>query len=122
MISIYQYLNDYMADRREETVNYFFTLLEAPLDNDFPEEFMFFRKLYHEKSGEGKKYLNKTVIEITNKIILNHFEKLDKIRFLENGKDMFPLFFTPKKYNEGVFIPENMRFCEIIRELIQEEK
>ncbi|CDH04796.1 hypothetical protein XBO1_1380002 [Xenorhabdus bovienii str. oregonense] len=36
---------------------------------------------------------------------------------MESGKDMFPLFFTPKNYNEGVFILENMSFCEIIRDL-----
>ncbi len=43
-----------MADRREETVNYFFTFLEAPLDNDFPKEFMFFRKLYMKNQVKGK--------------------------------------------------------------------
>ncbi|CDH04795.1 conserved hypothetical protein [Xenorhabdus bovienii str. oregonense] len=54
MISIYQYINDYMIDRREDTVNYFFTLLGAPLDNDFPEEFIFFGSYIMKNQVKGK--------------------------------------------------------------------
>ncbi|MDX7989475.1 transposase [Xenorhabdus sp. 12] len=118
MTTVYQYLYDKMIKKREEMRSY----LLGPLSDDLPEEYKPIRELYYHGSAKGKSYVEEMIIKTTNDTLLIQLEKLDRLRLLENGKDMFSLVLTPKEYNSVVFVPKNLSFCSIMKELIEEEK
>ncbi|KLU14071.1 MULTISPECIES: hypothetical protein [Xenorhabdus] len=119
MITVYQYIHDKMIKDREKMRNY----LLGPLDDDFPKEYKPIRDLYYNGSDEGKAFVERMIIKTADNILFSQLEKMDRLRFLENGKDMFSMLLNPKEYHgSGVFVPENLSFCSIMKELLEEEK
>ncbi|WP_115826445.1 transposase [Xenorhabdus cabanillasii] len=117
MITVYQYIYDKMIKKREEMRSY----LLCPLSDDLPEEYKPIRELYYTGSAKGKSCVEKMIIKTADDLLLFQLEKLDKLRLLENGQDMFSMELKPKEYNSIVYVPENLSFCSIMKELIEEE-
>ncbi|MBD2786659.1 transposase [Xenorhabdus sp. DI] len=117
MITVYQYIYDKMIKKREEMRSY----LLGPLSDNLPEEYQPIRELYYHGSAKGKSYVEKMIIKTADDLLLFQFEKMDRLRLLENGKNMFSMVLKPNEYNSVVYVPENLSFCSIIKELIEEE-
>ncbi|MEX0447881.1 transposase [Xenorhabdus sp. SGI246] len=117
MITVYQYVYDKMIKKREEIRSY----LLGPLNDNFPEEYKPIRELYYNGSAKGKSYVEKMIIKTADDLLLSQFEKMDRLRLLENGNDMFSMELKPNEYNSIVYVPENLSFCSIMKELIEEE-
>ncbi|MDE9459735.1 transposase [Xenorhabdus bovienii] len=117
MITVYQYIYDKMIKKREEMHSY----LLCPLIDDLPEEYKPIRELYYTGSAKGKSCVEKMIIKTADDLLLFQLEKMDKLRLLENGQDMFSMELKPKEYNSIVSVPKNLSFCSIMKELIEEE-
>ncbi|CBJ80425.1 hypothetical protein [Xenorhabdus bovienii] len=117
MITVYQYIYDKMIKKREEMRSY----LLGPLSDDLPEEYKPIRELYYTGSAKGKSYVEKMIIKTADDLLLLQLEKMDKLRFLENGQDMFSMELKLNEYNSIVHVPQNLSFCSIMKELIEEE-
>ncbi|CDH20871.1 hypothetical protein XBKQ1_2810017 [Xenorhabdus bovienii str. kraussei Quebec] len=117
MITVYQYIYDKMIKKREEMRSY----LLGPLSDDFPKKYKPIRELYYTGSAKGKSCVEKMIIKTADDLLLFQLEKLDKLRLLENGQDMFSMELKPKEYNSIVYVPENLSFYSIMKELIEEE-
>ncbi|MBD2779397.1 transposase [Xenorhabdus szentirmaii] len=117
MITVYQYIYDKMIKKREEMRSY----LLGPLSDDFPEEYKLIRELYYTGSAKGKSCVEKMIIKTADDLLLFQLEKMDKLRLLENGQNMFSMELKPKEYNSIVYVPENLSFCSIMKELMVEE-
>ncbi|MDE9545198.1 transposase [Xenorhabdus bovienii] len=117
MITVYQYIYDKMIKKREEMRSY----LLGPLSDDFPEKYKPIRELYYTGSAKGKSCVEKMIIKTADDLLLFQLEKMDKLRLLENGQDMFSMELKPNEYNSIVYVPENLSFCSIMKELMAEE-
>ncbi|MBI6550811.1 transposase [Xenorhabdus lircayensis] len=117
MITVYQYIYDKMIKKREEMRSY----LLGPLSDDFPEEYKPIHELYYTGSAKGKSCVEKMIIKTADDLLFFQLEKMDKLRLLENGQDMFSMELKPKEYNSIVCVPENLSFCSIMKELMEEE-
>ncbi|CDL83142.1 transposase [Xenorhabdus szentirmaii] len=95
--------------------------LLGPLSDDFPEEYKPIRELYYTGSAKGKSCVEKMIIKTADDLLLFQLEKMDKLRLLENSQDMFSMELKPKEYNSIVYVPENLSFCSIMKELMAEE-
>ncbi|PHM25796.1 transposase [Xenorhabdus budapestensis] len=117
MITVYQYIYDQMIKKREEIRSY----LLAPLNDNLPEKYKPIRELYYTGSAKGKTYVEKMIIKTADDLLLFQLEKMDRLRLLENGQDMFSMELKSDEYNSIVSVPENLSFCSIMKELIEEE-
>ncbi|WP_274714756.1 transposase [Xenorhabdus bovienii] len=91
------------------------------MSDDLPEEYKPIRELYYTGSAKGKSYVEKMIIKTADDLLLLQLEKMDKLRFLENGQDMFSMELKLNEYNSIVHVPQNLSFCSIMKELIEEE-
>ncbi|WP_275382330.1 hypothetical protein, partial [Xenorhabdus bovienii] len=99
MITAYQYIYDKMVKKREEMRSY----LLGPLSDDFPEEYKPIRELYYTGSAKGKSCVEKMIIKTADDLLLFQLEKMDKLRLLENGQDIFSMELKPNEYNSIVY-------------------
>ncbi|WP_340608143.1 transposase [Xenorhabdus bharatensis] len=117
MITVYQYVYDKMIKKREEMRSY----LLSPSSDNLPEEYKPIREMYYQGPANGKSYVEKMIIKTADNLLFSQFEKMDKLRLLENGQDMFSMELKPDEYNSIVYVPDNLSFCSIMKELIKEE-
>ncbi|CAM3649628.1 hypothetical protein XNC1_3567 [Xenorhabdus nematophila ATCC 19061] len=122
-----QCINDFFTSVKKDRTDEIMALIRSPMDEDEEENILYLRKLYYghyespyQRDDLVKSEIHKTVVSE----IYNYFESLDKTRKLENGRDLFPFLFSPKKYDISAIVPKNVSLCEVFMNMshIQDEK